>query len=191
MDHDDAPLWRALVEAAAAGRRCALATVVETRGSTPRKAGTKMLVDPERGLVGTVGGGCGEAEVIVRYAEGTGGGSSLSDLRQVAAPDAEQLGGVAEAEHGVGIERGERREGREWPVCSGGGPGWPDQSFAGCRIGPEEQPRELGTVDVAFDPNADGPVHACRVRDDDGFGPLTRHCRAAPWRRSPPVSVCL
>jgi xanthine dehydrogenase accessory factor len=23
-----------------------------------------MLVDPERGLVGTVGGGCGEAEVI-------------------------------------------------------------------------------------------------------------------------------
>ena len=64
MHRDDAVLYQALVEAARAGRRCALATVVDSRGSTPRKAGTKMLVDPERGLVGTVGGGCGEAEVI-------------------------------------------------------------------------------------------------------------------------------
>ena len=64
MHSDDAGLYRALVEAASAGRRCALATVVHTRSSTPRKVGTKMLVDPERGLVGTVGGGCGEAEVI-------------------------------------------------------------------------------------------------------------------------------
>jgi xanthine dehydrogenase accessory factor len=37
---------------------------VDARGSTPRKTGTKMLVDPVAGLVGTVGGGCGEAEVI-------------------------------------------------------------------------------------------------------------------------------
>ena len=64
MHRDEANLYRAVVDAAQAGRRCALATVVHTRGSTPRKVGTKMLVDPERGLVGTVGGGCGEAEVI-------------------------------------------------------------------------------------------------------------------------------
>lgn len=64
MQPEDAALYRALLEAAAHGRRCALATVVDTRGSTPRKVGTKMLVDPARGLVGTVGGGCGEAEVI-------------------------------------------------------------------------------------------------------------------------------
>ena len=64
MAHDDATLYRALADAAHHGRPCALATVVDTRGSTPRKVGTKMLVDPERGLVGTVGGGCGEAEVI-------------------------------------------------------------------------------------------------------------------------------
>lgn len=61
---DDLPLLEAVSQAAAEGRPCALATVVGTRGSTPRKAGTRMLVDPERGLVGTVGGGCGEAEVI-------------------------------------------------------------------------------------------------------------------------------
>lgn len=61
---EDHTLFQALAEARAAGRRCALATVMATRGSTPRKVGTKMLVDPATGLVGTVGGGCGEAQVL-------------------------------------------------------------------------------------------------------------------------------
>jgi xanthine dehydrogenase accessory factor len=65
MTHeDDRALSQALLSARAAGRRCALATIVATRGSTPRKVGARMVVDPEQGLVGTVGGGCGEAEVI-------------------------------------------------------------------------------------------------------------------------------
>jgi len=65
MTHeDDRTLSDALVAARDAGRRCVLATIVATKGSTPRKVGARMLVDPERGLVGTVGGGCGEAEVI-------------------------------------------------------------------------------------------------------------------------------
>lgn len=62
--HDDRLLADALREARSAGRPCALATVVATRGSTPRKVGARLLVDPELGLTGTVGGGCGEAEVI-------------------------------------------------------------------------------------------------------------------------------
>jgi xanthine dehydrogenase accessory factor len=61
---DDRELTQALVAAREAGRRCVLATIVATRGSTPRKVGARMLVDPDLGLVGTVGGGCGEAEVI-------------------------------------------------------------------------------------------------------------------------------
>jgi xanthine dehydrogenase accessory factor len=61
---DDRLLTEALAAAAAAGRACALATVVGTLGSTPRKVGARLLVDPERGLTGTVGGGCGEATVI-------------------------------------------------------------------------------------------------------------------------------
>jgi xanthine dehydrogenase accessory factor len=61
---DDRALTEALVAARDAGRRCVLATIVSTKGSTPRKVGARMLVDPDRGLVGTVGGGCGEAEVI-------------------------------------------------------------------------------------------------------------------------------
>lgn len=65
MTHeDDRTLSDALTEARRAGRSCALATIVSTRGSTPRKVGARMLVDPSKGLVGTVGGGCGEAEVI-------------------------------------------------------------------------------------------------------------------------------
>jgi xanthine dehydrogenase accessory factor len=62
--HDDRALADALARVRDAGRSCALATIVATRGSTPRKVGARMLVDPEHGLVGTVGGGCGEAEVI-------------------------------------------------------------------------------------------------------------------------------
>lgn len=65
MNHqDDQVLSRALQEARTAGRACALATVVGTRGSTPRKVGARLVVDPAVGLTGTVGGGCGEAEVI-------------------------------------------------------------------------------------------------------------------------------
>lgn len=61
---EDRSLLRTLVEARRRGNHCALATVVATRGSTPRKTGTKMLIDLDEGLTGTIGGGCGEAEVI-------------------------------------------------------------------------------------------------------------------------------
>ena len=65
MTHDDdRSLTQALEAAREAGRCCALATIVSTKGSTPRKVGARMIVDPDTGLVGTVGGGCGEAEVI-------------------------------------------------------------------------------------------------------------------------------
>ena len=65
MTHDDdRSLTQALEAAREAGRRCALATIVSTKGSTPRKVGARMIVAPDTGLVGTVGGGCGEAEVI-------------------------------------------------------------------------------------------------------------------------------
>jgi xanthine dehydrogenase accessory factor len=40
-----------------------LCQVVETKGSTPQKAGAWMLVDSQGGQVGTLGGGCVEAEV--------------------------------------------------------------------------------------------------------------------------------
>ncbi len=41
----------------------ALCQVVETRGSTPQKAGAVMVIDPQGGQIGTLGGGCVENEV--------------------------------------------------------------------------------------------------------------------------------
>lgn len=65
MTHqDDQAIAGALAAAQEDGRPCALATVVATKGSTPRKTGARLVVDPLLGLTGTVGGGCGEAEVI-------------------------------------------------------------------------------------------------------------------------------
>jgi xanthine dehydrogenase accessory factor len=43
--------------------RVAVATIVRTRGSSPREVGARMLVKPNGDTDGTVGGGCGEAEV--------------------------------------------------------------------------------------------------------------------------------
>lgn len=42
----------------------AVATIIRVRGSVPREVGTKMLIHPLGRHYGTVGGGCGEAEVI-------------------------------------------------------------------------------------------------------------------------------
>jgi xanthine/CO dehydrogenase XdhC/CoxF family maturation factor len=61
---EDEAVYSAAAEAAEAGRAVALATIVRCKGSTPRGAGSRMLIDPEHGLVGTVGGGCGEGQVI-------------------------------------------------------------------------------------------------------------------------------
>jgi len=56
-------IYRKLAEIAESKSQGALATVVSTKGSAPRKAGAKMLVLPDGSIVGTVGGGYLEAEV--------------------------------------------------------------------------------------------------------------------------------
>jgi xanthine dehydrogenase accessory factor len=48
------------------GERVALCVVVSTRGSTPQKAGSAMLVTETGQTLGTLGGGCVEAEARVR-----------------------------------------------------------------------------------------------------------------------------
>jgi xanthine dehydrogenase accessory factor len=48
----------------AAGETVAVATVIGVRGSVPREVGAKMIIHPLGRHVGTVGGGCGEADVI-------------------------------------------------------------------------------------------------------------------------------
>jgi xanthine dehydrogenase accessory factor len=53
----------AALGAEARGEPAALVTVVSTRGSTPQKAGARMLVRGDGRIVGTIGGGCLEAEM--------------------------------------------------------------------------------------------------------------------------------
>jgi len=53
----------ALIAAIDAGRPVAWCRLVETRGSTPQKAGAAMLVYDDGSQAGTLGGGCVEAEV--------------------------------------------------------------------------------------------------------------------------------
>lgn len=48
------------------GDRVVVATVVRTRGSTPREVGAKMIIDADGQATGTIGGGCGEADVWAR-----------------------------------------------------------------------------------------------------------------------------
>src|SRR5579862_6555761 len=56
-------IWAEALRTLERGQTFALATVVNVRGSTPREVGAKMIVR-EDGQFGTIGGGCGEAEVF-------------------------------------------------------------------------------------------------------------------------------
>jgi xanthine dehydrogenase accessory factor len=50
-------IYQELAKIAASGERAALATVISSRGSVPRKPGTKMLIKGDGTLVGSIGGG--------------------------------------------------------------------------------------------------------------------------------------
>jgi xanthine dehydrogenase accessory factor len=45
------------------GADAAMATVVKTRGSTPQQTGAKMVIFDDGSFIGTVGGGCVEADI--------------------------------------------------------------------------------------------------------------------------------
>ncbi|MCS6844305.1 MAG: XdhC family protein [Caldilineales bacterium] len=46
------------------GETVAVATITDVKGSVPREVGAKMIIHPLGRHYGTVGGGCGEADVI-------------------------------------------------------------------------------------------------------------------------------
>ncbi len=61
---DEGLLWATLAGWRAERRRFALLTVVETRGSTPRKSGAHVLLAEDGETVGTLGGGAIEYEAL-------------------------------------------------------------------------------------------------------------------------------
>lgn len=56
-------IYEEVMKIKAEGKGAALATVIGTKGSTPREVGAKMLIQEDGKILGTIGGGCMEAEV--------------------------------------------------------------------------------------------------------------------------------
>lgn len=56
-------VYEELVRLRRLGQKCALATIVEARGSIPSYEAAKLLVREDGSITGTIGGGCVEAEV--------------------------------------------------------------------------------------------------------------------------------
>jgi len=81
------------------GQPRVLATVSSALGSTPRKPGARMLLRPDGSFVGTIGGGCGEAEVWQEAMETMADGTPrivVVDLTEDVEGDDKICGGVME-----------------------------------------------------------------------------------------------
>ncbi len=95
----DREIYAEIGEAIAAGERRVLATVSQAVGSTPRKPGARMLLRPDGSFVGTIGGGCGEAEVWADAMETMADGEPrvvVVDLTEPVDGDDKICGGVLE-----------------------------------------------------------------------------------------------
>src|SRR3546814_17662022 len=84
---DAAALWLA------AGRHVALATVIETWGSAPRRAGSHLVIRDDGIFEGSVSGGCVEGDVIVPALELISAGGGFR-RRAYGVADAQAWGGV-------------------------------------------------------------------------------------------------
>lgn len=58
-----AEVYEEITKAQSEGRKIAVATIITTSGSTPQRTGAKLLVLDDGKMMGTVGGGCVEADV--------------------------------------------------------------------------------------------------------------------------------
>ena len=96
----DVNLLQAVCRAQQERQKAALVTIVETHGSTPRKAGSRMLIFPNGDTNGTIGGGCGEAEVrrqaLLALDAGRSGLYTLSMTNRVAEDEGMVCGGQME-----------------------------------------------------------------------------------------------
>ncbi len=86
-------IWSEALATLERGQRFALATVVNVRGSTPREVGAKMIVRDD-GQFGTIGGGCGEAEVFrkARLLLDEGGAARIAEVDLTGDFDQQQIG---------------------------------------------------------------------------------------------------
>lgn len=87
-------LYRAISEASQRGEPVVVATVAQTRGSTPQQRGAKMLFFKDGEVAGTVGGGCIEAEVWAEAREAMRSGKSALHHFSLTAEEASETGMV-------------------------------------------------------------------------------------------------
>ena len=89
---------------AAAGQRCAVATVVAAGGSVPRPVGTSMLVSESGEVLGSLSGGCVEGAVVAAALEVMADGGTRREVFGYSAEDAFAVGLTCGGELEVHIE---------------------------------------------------------------------------------------
>jgi len=87
-------LYQLIEEANGRGERVVVATVAQTRGSTPQQRGARMLFFENGTVAGTVGGGCIEAEVWAEAREALRSGHSALHHFSLTAEEASEEGMV-------------------------------------------------------------------------------------------------
>ena len=98
MSNETRQVYEALADAQRNGQAVTLVTIIETQGSMPRHAATKMLVYPDSQIIGTVGGGKMESEVVQEALAALGDGKPRTRsyrLNDMEAGDPGICGGTA------------------------------------------------------------------------------------------------
>ncbi len=99
-----ADIYQEIVRIRAEGGEAALATIVSATGSTPREKGAKMLVKADGSILGTIGGGSLEAQVIKEAIKAIGEGKPRQLHFSLTAKEVEAEGMLCGGEAEVFIE---------------------------------------------------------------------------------------
>jgi xanthine dehydrogenase accessory factor len=97
-------IYQEIVRVKAEGEEVALVTVVSASGSTPREEGAKMLVKADGSILGTIGGGSLEAQVIEEAVKVIKQGKPKRLHMSLTAKEAEEAGMICGGELEVFIE---------------------------------------------------------------------------------------
>jgi len=97
-------IYQEIVRVKAEGEEAALVTVVGASGSTPREEGAKMLVRLDSSILGTIGGGSLEAQIIMEAVKVIKQGKPKHIRRSLTASEAEEEGMVCGGDLEVFIE---------------------------------------------------------------------------------------
>ncbi|MFZ1887194.1 MAG: XdhC family protein [Candidatus Binataceae bacterium] len=204
-------IWGEAVRTLEAGTMFALATVINVRGSTPREIGAKMIVRTD-GQFGTIGGGCGEAEVFrkARILLEEGQGARLTEVDLTGDFDQKEIGtcgGIMDVfvdiwKPGSDLEIARRlyeaaAHSRPAALVTLVDPGTPDAGKVGARsvldpaagkasVPIEIAPRAITQLGVRA---ADGTAVLVEVSENGGANPVTRiESTGAPRLFLDPVS---